>query len=74
MERLKYNEILEKLRSEDEFIATLIEDSVLTAELVFDRKLNEDEKMLVYSSFMTGRTTAILEQKMLNETYNVCLN
>lgn len=61
MDRVKFADAVTSLQEIDSAKVEYILDSISSIEEVLNRQLTEDEKMIVYSSFITGFHMAILE-------------
>lgn len=65
MERANYDKSIENLRKQDGFIADIIEEGIAMMEdTVFLRELSEDEKMIAFSSYLTGILLGNIEAKI----------
>ena len=64
MDRIKFIEAITTLQDIDSNKVEFILDSISSIEEVLNRPLTEDEKMIVYSSFITGYHMAILETEL----------
>lgn len=51
---MTYKEAIKLLRETNDFLADLIEDSILILSHAYERDLSNDEKMIAYSCFLTG--------------------
>jgi len=69
MERVKYHEAIETLKERDPDFALLIVECIDMMETkVFMRPLTEDEKMIAYSSYLTGLFYSKMEQEVVGSS------
>jgi hypothetical protein len=67
MERVTYDEAISALKAKDPETAEIIEEGILMMEVsIFKRYLTDDEKMIAYSSYLTGIILGRVESSLEN--------
>lgn len=55
MDRVKFDDAISSLKKVDPYVASIVEEGIKMMETsVFFRELTDDEKMISYSSYLTG--------------------